>query len=210
MLYTWVRNKNSPKSEAKRIVKMTHIKPISLPISYQIISRSNDKDGNPYRLAIIYKNHSPVCAIEFEDTTVVYRTEQILRKITGQEIFYGLIPFNLTIKEYRETRNRFIQLGQFAEERQFDKIREIINPAFKAWDLQTVKDLFPEFTWEAKALGVYGRNENNIGEVISINEIGDRLYFSMLKNGNIIERDFPTNIGMVDCAEAFRGEALTA
>lgn len=100
----------------------TKTTPLVFPYCYQIISRDNDRNGNAYRLAIVYKNNSVLCAIEFKDSLVVNYIHELLRKHTKQEVFYGLVPFHLTLREFKQTKDRFKHLGQFAEEYETETI----------------------------------------------------------------------------------------
>jgi hypothetical protein len=71
-------------------------------IAYQIISRNNDTNGNPYRLALVYGDRGTVIkAYEFRQSNINSYLCQ-LHPNTPQ-----LATFHVQPAEYKETRNAF-------------------------------------------------------------------------------------------------------
>lgn len=63
---------------------------------YQVISRNNDRNGNPYRLVMVYNhNASLIRAIEERSSS-----PNCLRDLHRQGI-YGIYPFHVQPLEYR-------------------------------------------------------------------------------------------------------------
>ena len=86
---------NQPRKPQPRIKKMT-------PIAYQIFSRNNDTNGNPYRLALVYSDRGTVIkAYEFRQSSINSYLSTLYPN-TPQ-----LPTMHLQPSEYNETRTAF-------------------------------------------------------------------------------------------------------
>lgn len=73
------------------------------PAFYQIFSRNNDRDGNPYRLVLLYNiNGEVVQAIQYRQ---VFTETTIQRLYPSAKSLYGVI--HLTPTEYNDIRKTF-------------------------------------------------------------------------------------------------------
>ena len=74
--------------------------------AFQVISRNNDRNGNPFRMIIIYKFFKGLgFTIGVEERSSMPDTVRLLRSLKYQE----LQSFHITPKEYRELKRRFHQ-----------------------------------------------------------------------------------------------------
>jgi len=71
------------------------------PTFYQVFSRNNDTNGNPYRLVLLYNNDGEVVqAIQYRNSFVDSTIKKIYPSIRG---LYS--PIHLTPSEYNQIRN---------------------------------------------------------------------------------------------------------
>lgn len=74
---------------------------MSDPKFYQVFSRNNDSNGNPYRLVLLYNtNGELVQVIQYRNTFVDSTIKKIYPSIQG---LYS--PIHLTPSEYNQIRN---------------------------------------------------------------------------------------------------------
>jgi len=72
------------------------------PIAFQVFSRNNDTNGNPYRLALIYSERGTVIkAYEFRQSSISYYMTNLCPHVQQ------LPTFHLSPSEYNETRKEF-------------------------------------------------------------------------------------------------------
>ena len=72
------------------------------PIAYQILSRNNDVNGNPYRLALVYSDRGTVIkAYEFRQSIIGYQLSELCPDVPC------LPALHLQPAEYNETRKAF-------------------------------------------------------------------------------------------------------
>lgn len=84
-------------------------------ISYQVLSRNNDRNGRPYRLAIIYINAQSILTIEFRESEVLEMLHKIIGEIFKRETFQGMPWFHLAPAEYNNVKSCYKQLDKFWE-----------------------------------------------------------------------------------------------
>ena len=71
------------------------------PTFYQVFSRNNDTNGNPYRLVLLYNTNGEVVqAIQYRSTFVDYTIKKLYPAIRG---LYS--PIHLTLSEYKKILN---------------------------------------------------------------------------------------------------------
>ena len=87
-----------------------------MTVSTQVLTRSNDRNGTPYRLILVYVDSVTLACIELRDSRFGYDLEEILTQVFPDvDYFLGMPTFNLTPSEYNSVKKCYKTLQNFID-----------------------------------------------------------------------------------------------